>query len=139
MKLILPWPPSMNGYWQNRVIVPKKGRAFVHTFISKAGQQFIRDVKAAVLQQLGQHEPLRGRLRLKIVWHPPDRRERDWDNPLKPLCDALAKAGVYVNDSQIHGGSAEFGEVRKGGQCEVRIAVLSTTPVIRQKAMFEGN
>jgi crossover junction endodeoxyribonuclease RusA len=138
MKLILPWPPSMNSYWQQRVIVPKAtgGRAFVQVYISERGQQFTQDVAAAVLEQLGQHQPLAGQLSLRITWFPPDRRDRDWDNPLKPLCDAMAKAGVYLNDKQIRRARIEFGPVVKGGRCEVQIATIAEAQTQRVLPAF---
>ena len=42
-----------------------------------------------------------GRLRVEIEVYPPDRRKRDIDNVCKATLDALAKAGVYQDDSQI--------------------------------------
>ena len=99
MKLTLPWPPSVNSYWQSRVIIPKdKGRAFVQVYVSEAGQAYAANVLKAVTEQLGQHKPIPNRLSLRIRYFPPDRRDRDFDNPLKALCDAMAKASVYVND-----------------------------------------
>ena len=38
---------------------------------------------------------------MEIALYPPDRRKRDIDNVLKPTLDALQKAGVYKDDSQI--------------------------------------
>lgn len=137
MKLILPWPPSMNSYWQHRVITPKgkNSRTFVQVYVSDKGKQFQRDVIAAVFEQLGQHQPIRDRISLRIVWYPPDRRGRDWDNPIKPLCDALAAAKVYENDLQIRRCSVEFGSIVSGGKCEVRLAVIASEP--RQKQLFQ--
>ena len=141
MKLILPWPPSMNSYWQQRVIAPKaktpgaKRRPFVSVYVSEAGQKFQQNVLAAVLQQLGQHQPIRDRLSIRVKWFPPDRRGRDIDNPLKPLLDALAKAGIYENDKQIRRCSMEFCQIVSGGRCEVQLAVIASEP--RQKQLFQ--
>ena len=137
MKLILPWPPSMNSYWQQRVITPKgkNSRPFVQVYVSDKGKQFQLDVIAAVQQQLGQHQPIRDRLSIRVKWFPPDRRGRDIDNPLKPLLDALAKAGIYENDKQIRRCAMEFCDVVSGGRCEVQLAVIASEP--RQRQLFQ--
>jgi len=56
----------------------------------------------AVFVAAAGHPRIDGRLAMEIDWHPPDgREERDIDNPLKPLLDALQHAGVYPNDKMI--------------------------------------
>ena len=88
IELRLPYPPSVNQYY----------RKFRNTMvISERGRKFLKEVKATV----GIVPMQVGRLRVEIEVHPPDRRKRDIDNVCKATLDALTKAGVYQDDSQI--------------------------------------
>lgn len=84
----LPWPPSVNHYW----LAHGKIR-----FIGKPGLAFRSHVKSIV----GITTPLEGPLKMTVEVIMPDKRVRDLDNLLKAPLDALAHAGVYLNDSQI--------------------------------------
>ena len=64
---------------------------------------------------------LEGRLSLHVSLCPPDRRQRDVDNVLKPLLDAMEHAGCYDNDNQIDELHIIRREVQKGGSCVVLI------------------
>jgi crossover junction endodeoxyribonuclease RusA len=87
----LPWPPSVNTYWRH---------VGARMLISKPGRQYRQSVELAVLIAGGRRNLL-GRLSLQIAATPPDNRRRDLDNVLKAPLDALAKSGVYEDDSQI--------------------------------------
>jgi len=66
--------------------------------------------------------PLTGPLEVHITLCPPDRRRRDEDNFAgKALFDALTKAGVWLDDSQIRRKVVEWGDVVKGGLVAVGI------------------
>lgn len=92
MKLILPYPPSINHYYQRT----RDG----NLFIGKRGEEYRLAVKMGVLQ--AGIKPLKG-CGLSMIVHlcMPDLRKRDIDNPMKCLLDALAHAGAIVDDSQI--------------------------------------
>lgn len=90
IELELPWPPSVNHYWRH-----VRGA----TLISREGRTYRMLVLAAWLQ--AGRPRVDGRLALTILAHAPDRRRRDLDNIAKAPLDALAKAGVYADDSQI--------------------------------------
>jgi crossover junction endodeoxyribonuclease RusA len=93
--LVLPYPPSMNGYWRSL----RTGRMAGRVLISERGRAFRKDVEAAArLQEIAR---LEGPLKVTLWLHPPDRRRRDIDNPIKPLLDALTHAGAWSDDSQI--------------------------------------
>lgn len=88
IELRLPYPPSVNQYYR------KLRNTMV---ISERGRRFLKEVKATV----GVVETQLGSLLVEIEVYPPDRRKRDIDNVCKATLDALTKAGVYQDDSQI--------------------------------------
>jgi crossover junction endodeoxyribonuclease RusA len=65
-----------------------------------------------------------GPLVVDIFAHVPDRRKRDLDNLWKVLGDALTKAGVWKDDSQIWELHLKRGPVFAGGKVEVVILEL---------------
>jgi crossover junction endodeoxyribonuclease RusA len=89
--IVLPWPPSVNGYWRSfrgRQIISREGRVYRET--------------AVALVRAGQHLAIgRAPCNVSIVAWMPDARRRDVDNLLKAPLDALAHAGLYDDDSQI--------------------------------------
>lgn len=108
--LTLPFPPSVNHYWQ----------ASGHRrFISKRGMDFRASVAGEVADK--GINSLGGSLQVFVSLFPPDKRRRDVDNPIKALLDALQHAGVYDDDSQIRFLSVERKEIQKGGACCVVI------------------
>lgn len=115
MTLDLPWAPSMNHYWRSIVI---KGRP--RLLVSRDGHAYQQAVAHAVMLQRVR-KGLTSRLHLAIEARPPDRRARDLDNLLKPSLDALTKAGVWLDDSQIDRIVIVRGPVVKGGQMLVSI------------------
>ena len=92
MKLLLPWPPSVNHYYR---------RVGARTLISREGRAFRKNVCALLVGGGPRKPPSGGRIALAMDAFPPDRRRRDLDNIQKPVLDALEHAGVYVDDSQI--------------------------------------
>lgn len=88
MILNLPYPPTTNTYyrkWNNRMVISARGR------------EFAKQVAAVV----GKVKPIADRASVTIDLYPPDKRKRDIDNTIKPIFDALTKAGVWVDDSQV--------------------------------------
>jgi crossover junction endodeoxyribonuclease RusA len=116
IQLVLPVPISTNTYYRNF-----NGRMI----ISRAGRHYSTQVRNAALEQLGCYQPVQGRLALDISFYPPDKRVRDLDNFCgKALLDALCKAGLYEDDSQIDVLNAQRKEVVKGGMVSVKIEVI---------------
>ena len=91
IQLNLPWPPSVNHYYQRT----KRG-----TSIGPRGINF-RAAVAGCVQSQTSHSFDEQRIRIRIVAYPPDRRRRDLDNILKATLDALEHSGLYANDYQI--------------------------------------
>ena len=100
IRLVLPWPVSINAYWKSRVI-KIKGAAMSSTYVSAAGVRFQKNVLGAVIEQLGQHSPLHGRLCVTMRFYQPTARKCDISNYVKTTEDALTKARVWVDDEQI--------------------------------------
>ena len=124
IRVTLPWPISINAYWKSRVI-KSKGRHISSIYVSSAGKQFQSDVAAAVESQLKQHQPMRGRLSVIFKFHQPNARECDISNYVKTTEDAMTKAGVWIDDSQIDRGLLIRGEIsRSRPRVEVTVTVL---------------
>jgi len=106
VEVALPYPPSVNRYWRSvngRVVLSREGRAY-----REHAQHLAR-----------QSKPFRGEVWLRIVVSPPDRRNRDMDNVLKAILDALQHAGVYLDDSQVSELYVRRCPVKKGGSVYV--------------------
>ena len=91
--LRLPWPPSANNMYPTA----RNGRRF----LSDDGKHYHSEVHARVLEQLRSYPRLTGRLAVTIALNPPDKRRRDIANCEKAVNDALTKAQVWGDDSQI--------------------------------------
>ena len=93
MRIVLPWPPSVNTYWRHVngvTMLSAKGRAY-------------RDA-VAVIVFIGQHQESfkpDDDLEITIMAYPPDRRRRDIDNLAKAILDGLQHATVYPDDYRI--------------------------------------
>ena len=85
--LRLPFPPSLNGLFNNT----RRGRAKTKAYekwINAAGM-------GLMIQRPHKHE---GAVSISIVANPPDRRKRDLDNLLKPVLDLLVRHQVIKDD-----------------------------------------
>lgn len=112
VELRLPWPPTVNHYW--RTAVRGKGaKARVVTYVSNDGVEYRKAVYGAVPDSA--RRKFSGRLALTLTAYPPDLRRRDLDNTLKATLDALAHAGVYLDDGQIDSLVIERREPVRGG------------------------
>lgn len=112
----MPWPPSVNRYWRHIAKGPLAGRVL----ISREGREFRELVRAAVLE--AGRPRIDGRLRVRVIAYPPDRRARDLDNLLKAPLDALQHAGVIADDSAIDALVIERAHVVPDGALTVRVS-----------------
>lgn len=118
MKLVLPFPPSVNTYWRSPNSGPLKGR----TLISEKGRAFQSAACAAIIEQLRcLPKPSSSLAAVEIFLFPPDARRREIDNYNKALFDALTHAGVWEDDSQVKRMLVEWGPQVKGGRVEISI------------------
>jgi len=123
MILSLPYPPSVNTYWRTVA-----GR----TMTSKAGRDYRKAVISECLpERVRNHgKPLTGRLHATITAYPPDRRRRDLDNLPKAILDALAHAGIYVDDSQIDRLLIIRGPIERDGRVHIELIELDGARVV---------
>ncbi|EFQ0251354.1 RusA family crossover junction endodeoxyribonuclease, partial [Shigella sonnei] len=89
-------------------------------FVSKAGERYRRDV-ALIVRQQRLKLSLSGRLAIKIIAEPPDKRRRDLDNILKAPLDALTHAGLLIDDEQFDEINIVRGQLVPGGRLGVKI------------------
>ncbi|HEJ7989838.1 TPA: RusA family crossover junction endodeoxyribonuclease [Serratia liquefaciens] len=119
MELILPFPPSVNGYWRS----PNKGSSRGRTLVSERGRAFQAEAIAQVMEQLRRRpKPISADISVVVVFYPPTKARRDLDNFFKALFDAMTQAGVWLDDSQIKHIDAKWGPVIKGGKVELQIS-----------------
>ncbi|CAM6734081.1 MULTISPECIES: RusA family crossover junction endodeoxyribonuclease [Enterobacter] len=118
MKLVLPFPPSVNTYWRSPTKGPLKGRVL----ISAKGREYKARVRKAVIEQLRALPKASTALAdIDIYMFPPDSRDRDIDNFNKALLDALTYASIWVDDKQVKRMTNEWGPKVKGGKVEITI------------------
>lgn len=112
MEITLPWPnkklsPNARLHFQEKARIVKTDRqlAFYMT------------------QEKAVDEDLSGLLALRIIFHPPDRRRRDWDN-LAASCKSY-QDGVFsalnLDDSCIRRVTLIIGAPQQGGEVVIRI------------------
>lgn len=77
MKLVLPFPPSVNTYWR----APNKGPLKGRHLISEKGRAYQSAACAAIIEQLRcLPKPSSSPAAVEILLFPPDARRRDIDN-----------------------------------------------------------
>jgi crossover junction endodeoxyribonuclease RusA len=113
--MTLPYPPSVNHYWR---------RVGPRTLISREGRTFRKNVCALLGGGGPRKPPSGGRIALAMDAFPPDRRRRDLDNIQKPVLDALERAGIYEDDSQIDLLLTRRREVVPSGRLQVDVMPL---------------
>ena len=91
LELHLPFPPTINSYYA----FSRHG-----VYIKTPGKRYREAIEREVREQNGRLH-LSGRLDVSIMFFAPDNRIRDLDNYVKPMFDALTKAGVWDDDRQI--------------------------------------
>lgn len=117
IKITLPWPPSTNKAWTPTG--RKGGKGFR---LNPKATLYRLAVRSYVLAAKLPGLPLPGALEIVVTLCPPNKARRDQDNFAgKSLLDALTKAGVWNDDSQIKRTVIEWGGVVKGGRVMLEI------------------
>ncbi len=126
MNLTLGIPPSINDYWGHRVVQPGGKKPFVQVYVKPKGKVYQEHVRQAVLVDHSGMFPVNSALFtnpvvVTLTFAFRDKRRRDIDNFVKPLLDALVKAGVMEDDKLVDMLHVERRPVTKGGLCTVDI------------------
>lgn len=100
IKAILPWPPSVNRYFGERVgFSPKLKRNIVFKFVGPQGTEYRKAVKR-LFRSLNSPQ-INGMVEVRLAFIPPTKRKFDLDNMKKCLYDSLVDAGVIDDDSCV--------------------------------------
>lgn len=102
-EITLPFPPSVNSYWGQRVVKatkgPMVGRHIAVPFLTDKARQFRED---ALKLALGRKCVSSGSaIAVHVMVYPPDKRARDLDNLSKGILDALVHAKILRDDADI--------------------------------------
>jgi crossover junction endodeoxyribonuclease RusA len=109
LDLDFPFPPALDQYW------PEIGGRM---HLGLEGRRYRERVASILAQYSG--PPLEGRLSGHITFHPPN-RQRDLDNAIVVMLDALSHGGAFESDDQICDLDVRRGPVVPGG----RVVVLA--------------
>jgi crossover junction endodeoxyribonuclease RusA len=93
--LVLPFPPSVNGYWRSIL----RGRRCCQILSAKA-----REYRTAASEAMLPHlrvQMIEGPVRVTERFYPPDKRVRDMSNYRKAYEDAITHFGLWKDDSQV--------------------------------------
>ena len=127
--IILPYPPSVNGYYATvgkRRIVSKRGLLY----------------RQSVIRSVPRIQALEGPLWMDVDLYPPSKRKYDVDNTAKALLDALTHAGIWQDDSQVFRLCLTKRDMLKDGQAVVRIGIWNATletQILRQVARSQAS
>ena len=122
VRLVMPWPPSVNGYWRAHGVLSHRGgkpRVIVSQILSEKGRDYRRSAAEAVLIQ-GSPQ-IAGRVRVTESFFPPSRREYDIDNFRKAYRDALTHSGVIEDDQMI---DSDLGNKCRPDKANPRIEIV---------------
>jgi crossover junction endodeoxyribonuclease RusA len=132
LQLSVPFPPSVNNYWGNRVITGK--RSFVQTYLTTKAKDYRLAVQGVVGARWPNLKPSQSRIALHMGFVAPDRRTRDLDNHRKAIYDALTHAGLWEDDSQIDIDVAERYAIEKRGR--LILTVMELAPSDSERKLF---
>ncbi len=114
---VLPWPPSTNRLYRS----PRSGPLAGRTLLSAEARVYKKQAAAVLFDAAGLPP---GKVGVRIVAHPPDRRRRDLDNLVKIILDCC-KDTLFGDDSEIDHLTIERGELdRPEGSIMVEVWAL---------------
>ena len=101
MRLILPFPPSVNAYWRHVPFNTKRG-LITRVLISKRGREYRTEALLAIRQQYPVHEVIDYKVKVKLLLFPRTNRKYDVDNFNKAPLDALTHAKIWTDDELVY-------------------------------------
>lgn len=110
--ITLPYPPAANNLY---AVV--RGRKI----LSAAGRIYQQTVRKTLMEQRTPPFMPDARIAYELQVFPPDKRRRDLSNVLKAFEDALTKAGIWGDDSQVDYLVVRRMKPHPGGQLIVNI------------------
>ena len=121
--LKIPWPPSVNHYYDNAQRRTRTGKTYMARKLSNRAIAYHTEVfalaKEAKIDGFGG-----ANVSMSLEFYPPDNRVRDADNTLKAIQDSLVKAFVLNDDRQIKEGHWRWNHKDKPGYVLVTLEVL---------------
>lgn len=132
MRLVLPYPPSVNGTWQftGKTTTREDGtKAKGKAYLTEKVKKYRKSVLDALWLQTKKLETFKGQVSVDILAYAPDKRIRDIDNIVKAVFDSLTHANIWMDDQYVRRHTVEFStRIVKGGALIVR--VLPFEPVL---------
>lgn len=120
----LPWPPSANHCFVERVAKSKSGKMIVMKHPSSETMAYRKEVGIEVLRQAVPRYQLVGKMSINVMACPPDWRTRDLSNLWKQLEDALMCAAVVCDDGDFDDLRIYRGPIVTDGMLHVEIVEL---------------
>ena len=124
--LHLPWPPTVNSYYKTS----RHGARY----LAKNVKPFREAVEQAVREQVP-GITLDDRLFMEVYLFPPDNRQRDLDNYMKGLLDAVTHAELWIDDSLVDQLHIYRGETVSEGA--VVVSISEAGPVVSFDSISE--
>ena len=115
IKLVFPWPPTVNTYYRS-----VKGR----TIMSKAGRMYRGVCQRCCVWQKFTPVPPDSRVQVVLNLYAPNKRKYDIDNRAKACLDALQHGGVLPDDEQVDRLIINRCEISKDDRVEIFITWL---------------
>lgn len=123
--LVLGWPPSVNHYWKRTksggMAVSPKGNTFIRCVNS---QWIVYKCENRIYINTLYYDMLH--ITIKAI--PPDGRKRDLDNIMKATFDAIVKAKIIEDDSNIKRISATMEEKDPHGLGRIILSIDKYMP-----------
>lgn len=126
-RLIMPWPPSLNGY-RIPVIRFRKGtrKRFARLITSDDGVAYAYRAQLAILAQRPKKH--KGPVAVRIYFHP-KKSGSDMDNFKKAMFDALTKSRVWQDDRWVWIDHSEIRRPVPGGAVVIDIRELTEAEI----------